>query len=101
MTVSAGSRRLFSARMGARRAPERHEDVVFEGPIYLPGGEKVFFARLSGAADVFAFDSTDLLTIEPGPGTTIFSRLLESGFTGREWLVRAGAVHARSRSYQK
>jgi hypothetical protein len=91
----------FEARMGLERPPARREDLVFNGPIYLPGGRKVFFARLSGMAGVFPFDVTDTLNINSGSSEPIFHRLLESGFAGKEWLVRSGAVHARTKTYRR
>jgi hypothetical protein len=101
MEVSAGGKTLFSARMGPKSAPSRREDATHEGSIYLPGGRKVFYARLSGAGERFSFDSTDSVIIDPHPDLAIFAHLSESGFQGKEWLVREGAVHARSRTYMR
>ena len=101
MEVARGGHTLFEARMGSQRPPARREDPVFEGPIYLPGSRKVFFARLSGAAGIYPFDPTDRVTIASGSSGTLFTQLLESGFAGVEWLVRAGAVHARSKTYNR
>lgn len=97
----AGGDTLFSARMGSRAAPVTRVDEVFEGPIYLPGGSKVFYARLSGVGDVFPFVQADQAEINPHAHAPIFKQLIESGFAGREWLVRSGAVHARSRTYPR
>lgn len=101
MGVAQNGRDLFVARMGSERPPTRREDAVFDGPIYLPGGRKVFFARLSGEGGIFPFDATDSVTMAPGSPETIFSQLLDSGFAGKEWLVRDGAVHARTKTYER
>lgn len=99
--VSASGRGLFEARMGAKTTPIRREDPVFEGPIYLPGGEEVFYAHLSGSAEIYPFDSGDSLTINPHPDAPIFAQLVESGFAGSEWMVRSDAIHARSKTYKR
>lgn len=101
MTLSLHGRPLFSARMAAGSMPARSEEPLWEGAIYLPGGEKVFYARLSGAADIYPFTRQDLVDIRPHPEVAIFSQLIESNFAGKEWMVRAGAVHARSVTYPR
>ena len=101
MGVARGGRDLFVARMGSGRPPARREDAVFDGPIYLPGGMKVFFARLSGAAGIFPFEAVDTVTLTPDSTESIFRRLVESGFAGEEWRVRSGAVHARTKTYNR
>ncbi len=99
--VARGGRAVFDARMGDERPPARREEMLFDGPIYLPGGRRHFFARLSGAADVFPFDATDTVTFASQSPGTIFGRLRESGFTGREWQLRSTAVHARTRTFEQ
>lgn len=99
--VSADGQNLFSARMRANVTPEPAHEALWEGAIYLPGGEKVFYARLSGPAAVYPWEATDLMTISSTAGGSIFQRLAESGFEGREWLVRPAAVHARSRTFPR
>ncbi len=101
MAVSSGGRTWFGARMAAAATPARREEPLWEGAIYLPGGEKVFYARLSGAADIYPFSAQDEISIQPRPDAPIFSQLIASGFAGREWMVRRGAVHARSRTYPR
>lgn len=101
MGVMRNGRELFAARMGNERPPARREDAVFDGPIYLPGGKQVFFARLSGVAGAFPFDASDVVMIAPDSPEPIFNRLLASGFAGKEWLVRAGAVHARTKTHER
>lgn len=99
--VLVGNRALINAQMGPKGAPARREDAVFDGPIYLPGGKDVFFARLSGAADIYLFDPGDTVTFGPQSDVSIITQLTESGFTGTEWLVRSDAVHARSKTFKR
>jgi hypothetical protein len=99
--IALGNHDLFAARMGWHRPPSRREAVVFDGPIFLTGGQHVFYARLSGPADVYPFQPEDSASIVPNAKAPIFADLLESGFAGVEWLARAGAVHARSRTYRR
>lgn len=101
MAVSSGGHALFSARMAASSTPARSEEPLWQGAIYLPGGEKVFYARLSGAADVYSFSAQDEIDIRPRPDAPIFDQLIASNFAGKEWMVRRGAVHARSRTYPR
>lgn len=101
MGAAQAGRSLFQASMGDRRPPESEKDVVVDGPIFLPGGQKVFYARLSGMGDIFTYQASDSVTFAAGGSESIFDRLGESGFTGQEWLVRAGAVHARSKTYKR
>lgn len=99
--VSASGRVLFEGRMGTKITPVRREDPVFEGPIYLPGGGEVFYAHLSGSAEIYPFGSDDSLTINPHPDAPILSQLVETGFAGSEWMVRSDAIHARSKTYKR
>jgi hypothetical protein len=99
--IALGNNTLFAARMDSPRPPSRREAVLFDGPIYLPGSRHVFYARLSGPADVYPFQPEDSASIVPNAKAPIFAGLLESGFKGTEWLARAGAVHARSRTYRR
>lgn len=99
--VARGGRAQFAARMGSERPPARREDVLFDGPIYLPGGANVFYARLSGAADVFPIETTDVVTTAADSAEPAFERLLASGFAGTEWLVRPVAAHARTKTYSR
>ncbi len=101
MGVSRGERVLFSAQMRDKAALGGQEDVLFDGPIYLPGGRQVFYARLSGMAQRYAFDAADQMTIERSPDDPIFGQLIDSDVKGQAWLVRAGAVHARTKTYRR
>ncbi len=103
MAASKAGHTLFTASMGGLRPPQSEQDVVFEGPIYLPDRGLVFYARLSGTAAIYPYEATDTVTFGPrlDEKTVIFSQLRRSGFAGREWLVRSGAVHARSKTFKR
>lgn len=99
MAATLNGTTVFSARMGPRNGPGEPADELFEGPIYLPGGRKVFYARLSGAGRRYPFgadDVDDMIDIRPTPAAPILAHLSASNCVGRAWFVRAGAVHARS-----
>ena len=84
-------------------SPPLHEAQEWQGRIYLPPRgprRELFYARLAGPTDVYPFGAADTLTIRPRPGDDVLGCLVESGFAGREWRVRAEAVHARSRTYR-
>ena len=100
MEVSKKGRFLFGAAMGDHRPPSSEHDVVFDGPIYLPGG-KIFHARLSGKGAIYPYHASDVVRFGSSADEPVFTRLRESGFVGHEWLVRAGAVHARSKTYKR
>ncbi len=100
-TLSLDGGALFSARMGTNSTPALRDDALWQGAIYLLGGDKLFYARLSGAAAIYPFAAADDVTIAPPAGENIFRQLAESGFVGVEWLARAGAVHARSRTFRR
>lgn len=85
------------------RAPLRIGDEPWSGRIHLPAGadgpRRCFFARLEGAARVFTFDAArDAFELAPPPRPAAFELLDASGAVGKEWLVRAAGVHARSRT---
>ena len=83
--------------------PLRREAQAWEGRIYLPphgARRELFYARLAGPTDVYPFNPADTLTIRP-QGDDVLHWLVESGFVGHEWRVRAAAVHARSRTYPR
>jgi hypothetical protein len=101
MAVSVEGRTLFSARMTSSATLAQEENSLFEGPIYLPGGTSLFYARLSGASRIYHFDLLDTVTINPRENDTIFAQLIESNFRGKAWLLRAGAVHVRSKTYRR
>jgi hypothetical protein len=100
-SVSAGGQTLFSARQRANVGPAPPASVEWQGAIYLPGGDKVFYAWLGGPAVVYPWAAGDQMTITPPAGDNIFRQLVESNFEGREWLARPAAIHARSRTYRR
>ena len=100
--VSDAGQVVCTATMTGATEPPRHEAQEWQGRIYLPprgSRRELFYARLAGPTDVYAFGAADSLTIRPRPGDEVLGCLVESGFAGREWRVRAAAVHARSRTY--
>lgn len=101
--VSLGGDTVYAASMAAA-GPARREAQEWEGPIFLPprgSRRELFYARLAGPTDVYPCDAADTLTIRPRPGDDALRCLVESGFIGVEWRVRAAAVHARSRTYRR
>ena len=103
--VSIAAADSGTTRFAAALAPETpragHEAQDWEGAIYLPGGEKVFYARLAGPTEVYPFTAADTLTIQPGADDAALRQLVDSGFSGREWRVRAAATHSRSKTYRR
>jgi len=105
---------IFEAQMQAdasgleRQTSHRGEDG-WEGAIFLPGTSrrkghkgKVFFARLRGDSKTYPFlHSKDSMTIKPSPDCDILQALTESHFVAKEWIVRADATHARSKTYKR
>jgi len=90
----------FAASLARETPRAGHEAQDWEGAIYLPGGEKVFYARLTGSTDVYPFTAADTLALHPGEDDAALRQLAESGFAGREWRVRAAATHSRSKTYR-
>ena len=103
-TVNLAGQVVLSMAMAAATAPSRHEAQAWEGRIYLPpnGAQReLFYAHLAGPTDIYPFTAADTLTLRPRPGDGVLGALVESGFAGVEWRVRAAAVHARSRTYRR
>jgi hypothetical protein len=73
----------------------------WQGPVFLPGNRHVFFAKLSGRTQTYPFlaevDTTAINAVADIGG--VLQALVDSGFTGREWVVRADAAHAKSKTY--
>jgi hypothetical protein len=105
---------VFAAQMqagasGFERQTSHHGEDGWEGPIFLPGTSrrkgrkgKVFFARLRGDTKTYPFlVSNDSMTIKPSPDCDILRALSESHFVAKEWVVRADATHARSKTYKR
>ena len=74
----------------------------FEGTVFIPSGShrRFFFARLEGVAHRYPFSGADMFSLEPG-SASIMRQLAKSNFEPREWIVRADAFHARSRTYRQ
>jgi len=101
--VSAGEQTLLRAAMSPRRTPAIPDMELWEGPIYLPPRDDTdrrdrFFVSLSGETQVFPFHPSDVVECNPQPGVPALQWLRDSNFAGREWRLRTGAVHAKSRT---
>lgn len=103
--VAAGGRTIFEANRAPTAAPLAAEMQDWEGRIYLPRlGERVgelFYARLAGPTEVYAFDPADVVAFHPRAEDGALSALAESNFAGQEWRIRTAATHARSRTYRR
>ena len=106
LRVGPGGGEVFRAERGAGGEPGREETDAWEGPIFLPTRpgrrpERVFFARLRGDARVYPFrKDRDALSIRPSRRATDLHALVDSDFVACEWVVRAAAIHARSKTYR-
>ena len=82
---------------GASREPLSDGSASWAGPIFLPSG-KLFYGKLAGVTQVYAFEPGDMLTIQPVADTPVLQNLIDSGFQGREWHIRTNATHGRSKT---
>lgn len=78
----------------------------FEGPVFLPnfegGNGGVFFVRISGGTETYPFvKGQDSIRIVARSTSDVFQNLLDSNFSGEQWLMRPDATHARSTTYQR
>jgi hypothetical protein len=78
----------------------------WEGPIYLPsvGGKppELFYAKLSGPTDVYPFlVEADLCELNPTAHHPAIRALVDSRFVPREWSIRRGATHARTKTFRQ
>ena len=109
-----GGELAFRAEMqaGPRRPqgqPLRIGEETWEGPVFLPkdcrgnaAKDRFFFAKMKGRTAAYPFARTvDALSIMPSQDAGIFRALLDSGFTGEEWIVREDATHGKSKSYAR
>jgi hypothetical protein len=99
-----GSAVAFRAEIQAgpgKREGSQTDDDGWQGPVFLPGNARVFFARIVGQTHTYPFlAEVDRVKIEPAcESGGILQALLDSGFTGWQWAVRADATHAKSRTY--
>jgi hypothetical protein len=82
-------------------------EETWEGPVFLPrdwrgraAKDRFFFAKMKGQTAAYPLvRPEDALSIMPSQGAEIFRALLDSGFTGEEWLVREDATHGKSKTY--
>ena len=99
-----------SLRRGASErppGPSRSATECWNGPVFLAGrggGEgtarRVFFAKLQGLTRAFPYaPARDTVEITSASAGSVFQMLIDSRFEGREWIVREGATHARSKTY--
>jgi hypothetical protein len=105
---------IFRAEMaadssGTAREPLRHGEDGWEGPVFLPRKRRgrghpgnVFFARLRGDTRTYPFRaSQDTLEIASAAGSAVLQALRDSHFVAREWILRADAAHAKSKTYKR
>jgi len=105
---------IFRAEMSAEtcvsnREPSHSEYNKWEGPIFLPANDrgrndrgKLFFAKVGGHTHFYPFSSSkDVVAITPSPGHPILAWLIESSFSGKEWIIRRNATHARSKTVRR
>lgn len=89
--------------MSGSPSPSHTENLLWEGPIFLPGhpgSRKFFFARLGGLATTYPFvPGQDSLTLKPSTDNQVFRWLHESRFTPTLWQIRANGNHAKSKTY--
>jgi hypothetical protein len=105
---------VFAAEMVAdacrlAREPSRCGEDSWEGPVFLPEGRrrkgrqgKLFVARLRGHTRRYPFlPGSDSVGIRPSPDSEVFQALGASHFLAKEWIVRADATHAKSKTYNR
>ena len=109
--VNQGSQPVFRAENPADDSLQTREPLSigedgWEGPVLLPrnsrgrkGEGRLLFAKVSGLTRVYPFLACDKLLLKPGQGCDITQKLIDSHFTGREWIVREDAAHAKSKTY--
>lgn len=104
IVVAHGSGASFRAAMAPAAEPLWSRDDSWEGPILLPprpgrGGLPWFRASIGGPTRAYRFDpSADTFVVMPA-GDRLLGLLAGSQFTPEEWRIRAGATHARSRTF--
>ncbi len=89
-----------------RREPIHSGHECSEPTIFLPtrqskpnAPQKQFFARLSGDTQIYPFlRDHDRITIQPSTAAPILQSLIDSNFTGRQWMIRKCGTHARSKT---
>jgi hypothetical protein len=111
--VSLSSGRLLRADMSpesaaALRRAGPGEDVVWEVPVYLPrppakhATSNIFYARLSGLTQTCPFmPECDTFEMASSVNDGTPQMLVESAFSPREWIVRADAIHSKSKTVRR
>jgi hypothetical protein len=105
---------VFAAEMvadapGLGREPSRCGEDCWEGPVFLPESRrrkgrqgKLFIARLRGHTQRYPFlPGSDSVAIKPSPDSEVLQALQGSHFVAKEWIVRADATHAKSKTYKR
>jgi hypothetical protein len=105
---------VFAAQMsadvpGQGREPSCCGEACWEGPVFLPESRrrkdrpgKLFVARLRGHTQRYPFlPGWDSVAIRPPPGSEVLQALINSHFLAMEWIVRADATHAKSKTYRR
>jgi hypothetical protein len=88
------------------RAATRAGEETWEGPVFLsPRGvaedSRLFFARLSGHTLTYPFLSGDRVSLDGSTGGGVLRPLVDSGFSAKEWVMRADATHGKSKTYRR
>ena len=108
--VTFNGKRLFAATMqraevAPQRQPSRRGEDGWEGPVFLPNGNKHFFARVHGVTETYPFDpATDSIEIAPASGDekltglSALAALSASAFVPRAWDIRPDCMHAKSKT---
>lgn len=105
--VRAKSGFVFRAEMSPlARAAMREGEESWEAPVFLPPGgaahnSRLFFGRLSGHTVVYPFSSGDSVSLDGSSGGGVLRPLVDSGFSAKEWVVRADAEHGKSKTYRR
>jgi hypothetical protein len=105
---------VFAAEMaadvpGPGREPSHCGEACWEGPVFLPNSRrrkvrtgKLFVARLRGHTQKYPFlPGSDSVAIGPLPDSEVLQALNGSHFLAKEWIVRADATHAKSKTYRR
>ena len=102
--------RVLRAEMSSEvvRQPSRNDEENWVGPIFLPartaGGpsETLFHAKIGGLTSAYPFQpGRDRVSLVPTDGAPVIRMLLDSGFTGEEWIVRGDATHGKGRTVRR
>lgn len=100
--------RMVSIHMRATAPPAIAREELWQGKIYLPrraGGQapsKFFVAKLAGYTEIYPYlPDSSTLQIAPRAAYPVLQGLIDSRAAGKEWRVRANAIHARSRTMKE